>query len=83
METDLFSVNYDPTESKLLDSMSNVNDDEDIIMADDSLDLELDTLLLSQSTRSTSISRVPNKKTYDFQTSNGRWSEELCCKGQI
>jgi len=63
--------------------MSNVNDDEDIVMADNILDLELDTLLLNQSTRSTSISRVPNKKTYDFQTSNGQWSEELYCKGQI
>jgi len=53
----------------------NVNDDEDITMADDLLDLELETMILSQS-------RVPYKKMHDSQTSNSRLSSELCCKDQ-
>jgi len=51
-------------------------------MADDLLDLELDTMILSQSTRSNMVSRVPYKKMRDSQTSNSRLSPELCCKDQ-
>jgi len=59
METSLLPVNselIDLIESELLETMSNVNDAEDIVMIDDLLDLELDTILLSQSTRSKSVS---------------------------
>jgi len=63
--------------------MSNVNDDEDIAMADDLLDLELDTMILSQSTHSNMVSQVPYKKIRDSQTSNSRLSPELCCKDQL
>jgi len=52
-------------------------------MADDLLDLELDTMFLSQSTRPNTVSRVPYKKMHDSQTSNSRLSSELCCKDQI
>jgi len=65
METGLLSANsdfIDSIESKLLEIMSMVNDDEDIVMADDLLDLELDAMMLSQSTHSTLVSRVPYKK---------------------
>jgi len=54
METGLTPANshlIDLIESQLLETVSNVNDDEDIAMADDLLDLELDTMILSQSTR--------------------------------
>jgi len=54
METGLPSVNSDLialVESQLLETELSVKDDEDIIMADDLLDLELDTMFLSQSTR--------------------------------
>jgi len=43
-------------ESELLETTSNVNDDEDIVMADDLLDLELDTIILGQSTHSKLVS---------------------------
>jgi len=59
METGLSSVNsdlIDPIESKLLKTMSTVNDNEDIVMADDLLDLELDVMILSQSTRLAPVS---------------------------
>jgi len=51
-------------------------------MADDLPDLELDTMFLSQSTCPNPVSRVPYKKMHDSQTSNSRWSSELCCKDQ-
>jgi len=51
-------------------------------MADDLLDLELDTMILSQSTRSNVVSRVLYKKMCGSQTSNSRLSPELCCKDQ-
>jgi len=85
METGLLSANsdlIDPIEPKLLETMSTVNGDEDIAMADDLLDLELDAIILSQSTRLTPISRVPYKKIHDSQTSNSRLSSELYCIGQ-
>jgi len=51
-------------------------------MADDLLDLELDTMSLSQSTRPDTVFRVPYKKMHDSQTSKSRLSSELCCKDQ-
>jgi len=66
-------------ESELLGITFNVNDDEDILMADDLLDLELDTVILGQSTRNPLVSRVPYKSC-DPQTSNSRSLLELCCK---
>jgi len=51
-------------------------------MTDDLLDLELDTMILSQSTRQIRVSRVPYKKMHDSQTSNSRLSSELYCKSQ-
>jgi len=86
MEIDLTSVNsnlIDPIESQLLETELHVNDDEDIVMADDLLDLELDTMPLSQFTRSDAVLRVHYKKMHDSQTSNSRLSSELCCKDQI
>ena len=83
METGLTPANsdlIDPIESQLLETVSNVNDDEDVAMADDLLDLELNTMILSQSTRSNMVSRVPYKKMSDSQTSNSRLPPELCCK---
>jgi len=59
METGLTPANsdlIDLIESQLLETISNVNDDEDIAMAKDLLDLELDTMILSQSTRSNMVS---------------------------
>jgi len=52
-------------------------------MVDDLLDLELDTMILSQSTCSKVVSRVPYKKMCDPQTSNSRLSLELCCEDQF
>jgi len=77
MEIDLTSVNsdlFDLIESQLLETELHVNDDEDIVMADDLLDLELDTMSLSQFTRRDTVSRVPYKKMHDSQTSNSRLS---------
>jgi len=51
-------------------------------MADGLLDLELDTMPLSQSTRHDTVSWVLFKKMHDFQTSDSRLSSELCCKDQ-
>jgi len=85
METGLPPVNsdlIDLVELQLLGTMFNVNDDEDITMAADLLDLELDTMILSQSTRPNVVSRVPYKKMHDSQSSNSRLSSELCCKDQ-
>jgi len=82
MEIDLTSVNsglVDPIESQLLETELHVNDDEDIVMADDLLDLELNTMSLSQLTCSDTVFRVPYKKMNDSQTSNSRLSSELCC----
>jgi len=62
--------------------MSVVNDDEDVVMADNLLDLELDAMILSQSTHSTSVSRAPYKKIRDSQARESRFSQELCCKDQ-
>jgi len=86
METGLTSVNSDLialAESQLLETGLNVKDDEDITMADDLLDLELNTMFLSQSTRPKTVSPVPYKKMHDSQTSNSQLSSELCCKDQI
>jgi len=85
METGLLPVKsdlIDLIESPLLETVCNVNDGEDVVMADNLLDLELDAMILSQSTRSQAVSRVPYKKTPDSQTSNSRSSLELCCKDQ-
>jgi len=38
---------------------------------------------LSQSTRTSTVVRVPYKEIHDPQTSNSRLSSELCCKGQL
>jgi len=86
METGLAPANsdlIDLIESQLLETVSNVNDDEDIAMADDLLDLELDTMILCQSTHSNMVSRVSYKKMHDSQTSNSRLSPKLCCKDQL
>jgi len=86
METDLTPDNSDLIaliESQLLGTELHVNDDENIIMADGLLDLEPDTMPLSQSTRTNTVIRVPYKKMNDSQTSNSRLSSELCCKDQI
>jgi len=83
METGLTSANYDLIaliKSQLLGTESYVKDDEDITMADDLLDLELDTMALSQSTRHDTVLRVPYKKMHDSQTRNIRLSSELCSK---
>jgi len=85
MEVDLTSVNSDLVnliESQLLETELHVNNDEDIVMADNLLDLELNTMSLSQFTRHDTVSRVPYKKMHDSQTSNSRLSSELCCKDQ-
>jgi len=86
METDLLPVNsdlIDLIEPPLLETVSNVNDDKDVVIADDLLDLELDAMILSQSTRSHVVSRVPYKKICDSQTGYSRLLPELCCKGQL
>jgi len=85
METGLIPANSDLTdliESQLLETVSNVNDDEDVVMANDLLDLELDAMTLSQSTHLNIVFRVPYKKMHDSQTSNSRLSLELYCKDQ-
>jgi len=82
METDLTPANSDSIaliESQLLGTELHVNGDENITMADGLLDLELDTMPLSQSTRPDTVFRVPYKKMHDSQTSNSRLSSELCC----
>jgi len=59
METGLTPANsdlIDLVESQLLGTVLNVNDDEDITMADDLLDLEFDTMILYQSTRPNMVS---------------------------
>jgi len=66
--------------SQLLEIGLNVKINEDITTADDLLDLELDTMFLSQSTRPNTVSRVPYKNMHDSQTSNSGLSSELCCK---
>jgi len=86
METGLTSVNSDLialVESQLLETELHVKDNEDITMADDLLDLELDTMSLRQSTRPNTVFRVPYEKMHDSQTSNSRLSSELCCKDLI
>jgi len=86
MKKDLTPANSDLIaliESQLLWTELHVNDNENITMADDLLDLELDTMSLSQSTRLDTVFRVPYKKMHDSQTSNSRMSSELCCKDQI
>jgi len=70
-------------ESQLLETELYVNDDEDVTMADDLLDLALDTTSLCPSTRSNPVSRVPYKKMCDSSTSNSQLSPELCCQDQI
>jgi len=85
METDLTPDNSDLIaliESQLLGTELHVNGDENIAMADGLLDLELDTMPLSQSTRPDTVFRVPYKEMNDPQTSNSRLSSELCCKDQ-
>jgi len=76
------SGSVDPAESKLLETMSIVNDDEDVVMADNLLDLELDTMILSQSTYSTSVSQVPHKGVHDSQARDSQFLQELYCKDQ-
>jgi len=86
MKTDLTPDNSDLIaliESQLLGTELHVNGDENIAMADGLLDLELDTMPLSQSTRPDTVFRVPYKKIHDSQTSNSRLSSELCCKDQL
>jgi len=86
METSLPSVSSDLIaliESQLLGTESYVKGDENIKMADDLLDLELDTMSLCQSTRHDSVPRVLSEKMYDSQTSNSRLSSELWCKDHI
>jgi len=83
METDLTPVNSDLItliESQLLRTELHVNGDENITMADDLLDLELDTMSLSQFTHPDTVFRVPYKKMHDSQTSHSRLLSELCCK---
>jgi len=46
----------DLIESQLLETVLNVNDDKDIAKADDLLEIELDTMILSQSTCSNVVS---------------------------
>jgi len=85
METDLTPANSDLIaliESQLLGTALHVNGDENIAMADGLLDLELDIMPLSQSTRPNTVFRVPYKKMHDSQTSNSRLSSEICCKDQ-
>jgi len=86
MEDKLSTVNSDLInliESQLLETELYVKDDEDVTMADDLLDLALDTTSLCPSTQSNSASRVPYKKMRDSSTSNSQLSPELCCKDQI
>jgi len=86
METDLTPDNSDLLaliESQLLGTELHVHGDENITMADGLLDLELDTMPLSQSTCTNTVIRVPYKKMNDSQTSSSRLSSELCCKDQI
>jgi len=64
METDLTPANSDLialVESQLLGTKLHVNGDENITMTDDLLDLELDTMSLSQSTRLNKVFRAPYK----------------------
>jgi len=85
METDLTPANSDLIAlivSQFLGTELHVNGDENIIMADDLLNAELDTMSLSQSTRLGTVFRVPYKKMHDSQTSNSQLSLELCCKDQ-
>jgi len=86
METGLTPDNSDLIaliESQLLGTELHVNGDENMLMADSLLDLEPDTMSLGQSTRTSTVIRVPYKEMNDSQTSNSRLSSELCCKGQI
>jgi len=86
METKLSAVNsdlIDLIESQLLETELYVNDDEDVTMADDLLNLALDTTSLCPSTQSNAASLVPYKKMCDSSTSDSQLSPELCCKGQI
>jgi len=85
MEAKLSAVNSDLInliESQLLETELYVNDDEDVTMADDLLDLALDTTSLCPSTQSNSASRVPYKRMCDSSTSNSQLSPELCCQDQ-
>jgi len=62
METNLTPANSDLIaliESQLLGTELHVNGDKNITMADNLLDLELDTMSLSQSTRLDTVFRVP------------------------
>jgi len=85
METDLTAANSDLIaliESQLLGTELHVNGDENMLMADGLLNLELDTMPLSQSTHPDIVFREPYKKMHNSQTSNSRLSSELCCKDQ-
>jgi len=68
METDLTPDNSHLIvliESQLRGTELHVNDDENTAMADGLLDLKLDTMPLSQSTRTDTVFRVPYKKIND------------------
>jgi len=86
METGLTPDNSDLIaliESQLLGTELHVNGDENMLMADSLLDLGPDTVSLSQSTRTSTVVRVPYKEMHDSQTSNSQLSSELCCKDQL
>jgi len=86
METVLTPDNSDLIaliESQLLGTELHVNGDEGMLMADSLLDLEPDTMPLSQPTCTNTVTRVPYKEMNDSQTSNSRLSSELCCKDQL
>jgi len=86
METGLTPDNSDLIallESQLLGTELQVKGDENTVMADSLLDLGPDNVSLSQSTRASTVIRVPYKEMHDSQTRNGRLSSELCCKDQL
>lgn len=80
MEMGLLSVQSDSinlVELDLLETLTTVNGDESMLMTDDLLDPELESIAFSQSTPSPTVLRVHSERVGDSQTAQNRVSHEL------
>jgi len=83
METGLLSADSDLinlVELDLLETLTTVNDDESMEMADDLLDLQLESMTFSQSMPLPSVSQVSYKGVCDSQAVQSQVPHKLRCK---
>jgi len=80
IETDLMSVQFDSInqiELDLLGTLTTANNGENVAITDNLLDLDLESIVFSQSKQLSAVSPVPYKRVKNSQTDKSQDSCEL------